>query len=72
MLNVMSSPIDLSREEVLRYSRHLLIPEVGFPFVSFRVGNEDGTQFRSAINEEILLRALPNSQHPPAASTVRY
>lgn len=29
MLNVMSSPTELSREEVLRYSRHLLIPEVG-------------------------------------------
>lgn len=29
MLNVMNNGSDLSREEVLRYSRHLLIPEVG-------------------------------------------
>lgn len=29
MLNVTQSPDELSREEVLRYSRHLLIPEVG-------------------------------------------
>lgn len=29
MLDTLSSPTDLSREEVLRYSRHLLIPEVG-------------------------------------------
>src|SRR3970040_1946080 len=29
MLNVNKSQLDLSREEVLRYSRHLLIPEVG-------------------------------------------
>ncbi|MEX1248730.1 MAG: molybdopterin-synthase adenylyltransferase MoeB [Anaerolineales bacterium] len=29
MLNVMPTSAELSREEVLRYSRHLLIPEVG-------------------------------------------
>lgn len=29
MLNVMNNESELSREEVLRYSRHLLIPEVG-------------------------------------------
>src|SRR3989304_777629 len=29
MLNQMQDPTELSREEVLRYSRHLLIPEVG-------------------------------------------
>ena len=29
MFNQMSDPNELSREEVLRYSRHLLIPEVG-------------------------------------------